>query len=211
MPTREPSFSKRSRTASRVSRASIVEGVVDDLPGGLLCLGREVDDIAQNEALLALGLDGDAHVTRGVAGGGDHGDLAGEVSFALGELQRSQVLQGNGLLGDVGIVGQVLPVVVHVAFGKPIAGVGKGEPGLAVTGGYVPTDVVRVQVGDGYVGDVVDRYALGLELIEELARIAWPQAGIYQYSLALGADDETAEVDLEIALGGEGARILVPL
>ena len=60
-------------------------------------------------------------------------------------------------LGDhVGVVLQVLVVEVVVNLGNVVRGVGEGEPGGAVLLGYVPADVVYVQVSNGDYFDFVD-------------------------------------------------------
>ena len=76
--------------------------------------------------------------------------------LAVGQDHRAQGLEGVDLGGHMGVVFQVLVVEVVVDFGNIVRGVGEGEPGGAVLLGYVPADVVYVQVSNGDYFDFVN-------------------------------------------------------
>ena len=92
----------------------------------------------------------------GVAGSRDHGYFAGEGCFAVGQDHSAEGFERVDLSDHVSVVLQVLVVEVVVYLGNVVRGVGEGEPGGAVLLGYVPADVVYVQVSNGDYFDFVD-------------------------------------------------------
>ena len=189
-------------------------------PVRLVELHRVVGGVSQDERALALRRDEDAHVSRGVPGGGQRGQLGRDGVLPIHQLDQAKVGQRPDAGGGIGkALGLDLRLTAcfPVLRAHPVARVGEGGHVTLAFRHQVPADMIAVQVSHHDHVHLVRAHAIVLEVTHELApgdvggvgRLG-TEARVDEDRPSLRADQERAEIEADLVLLGQVGFVALP-